>query len=124
MILRALIITIAIELGIWKIISLIFKNHGLKYFIHSIIAVNLITNILLNLLLLFIMPESTFSLLVIALELVIIIIEALIFYIIYRRHFKKFLLISATLNISSYLGGILISYLGFLLIKLLFSFMG
>lgn len=105
-ILIPLILTILIELIIWFFIIKRFDN--LKLFWLLIIAVNLATNPVLNLLHSFFDPLRSLWLLEIFLEFGVIFIEALIFYLVYKKEFWKLILISLILNFCSYFLGLII----------------
>lgn len=103
-----LIITIVIELGIWKLIMQLFKRYNLRYFWLSLISVNLATNPAFNIFLTIFDPTRKYILLEIGFELSIIIIEAGLLYLIYRKEFNKLLLLSTIMNLISYGIGLLI----------------
>jgi hypothetical protein len=103
-----LVLTICIELGIWKLISIFSKQFDLKYAWLAVIAVNIATNPAFNILSSLIDPTRKLYLLELSLELIIIFVEAGIFYIIYKKYFGKLLLLSAAINIVSYGIGLLI----------------
>jgi len=103
-----LILTTIIELGVWKSVVLIFKKYNLQYFWISIIAINLATNPAFNVLSSILDPTRTLFLLEIIFEILIILIEAIILYKIYKKDFNKFLIISAVMNIFSYGIGMLL----------------
>jgi hypothetical protein len=107
-ILIPLILTITIELGVWKSISIIFKKYKNPYLWISIIAINIITNPAFNLMSSILDPSRSLFLLEISLEIVIIFVEATILYIIYKKEFSKFLILSTTINLFSYGLGLLI----------------
>jgi len=101
-----LVLTILIELGVWKGISLFFKRYALPLFFLSIIAVNLFTNPLLNVFLYF-FDAWDLGLLII-LEVIVIFVEAFIFYKIYKKSFIQFLILATVLNACSFILGLII----------------
>lgn len=103
-----LVLTIFIELGVWKSISIILKKYKYPYFWLSIIVINIATNPAFNVLSSILDPARTLFLLEIILEIFIIFIEAIILYIIYKKDFSKFLILSAMLNLVSYGLGLLL----------------
>jgi len=103
-----LILTIGIELGIWKVIQLAFKKYNLPYFWLSIIAINIATNPAFNVISSILDPTRTLFILEIILEVLIIFIEATILYIIYKKEFNKFLILSVIINLFSYGLGLLL----------------
>lgn len=102
-----LILTIGIELGIWKVIQLTLKKYNFYYFWLSIIAINIATNPAFNVISSILDPTRTFFVLEIILEILIIFIEATILYIIYKKEFSKFLILSTIINLFSYGLGLL-----------------
>jgi hypothetical protein len=110
-ILIPLVLTIFIELGVWKLISLLFKKYksnNFKYMWLSIIAINIATNPALNVLLSLIDPTRQLFVLELGFELAVVFVEAGILYIIYRKEFGKLLLLSAAMNIVSYGMGLIL----------------
>ena len=103
-----LILTIGIELGVWKLLCVFFKSFKLKYAFLSIIAVNVATNPSFNILSSLIDPTRELFLLELGFELIIIFVEAGIFYMIYKKEFGKLLLLSTAINFVSYGVGLLI----------------
>ena len=97
-----LILTIIIELGAWKFISFIFKNYEFHFFWLSIVAINIATNPLINFIVLTFDPTRSLFVMEIALELLVILIEAGLLYIIYKKNFSQLILISLIINIISY----------------------
>ncbi|MFT4305166.1 MAG: hypothetical protein ACMXX8_03660 [Candidatus Woesearchaeota archaeon] len=103
-----LFLTIIIELSVWKTINKLFNVYNLPYIIFSIIAVNIITNPFLNFFLSILDPLRNSFLLEFGFEIVIIFIEALILFFIYKKEFNKLLLLSAIMNLFSYGIGLII----------------
>jgi len=103
-----LILTIIIELGVWKSISLIFNNYKHPYFWISIIAINIATNPAFNVISSILDPTRGLFLLEISLEISIIVIEASILYLIYKKEFNKFLILSTLINLFSYVIGLIL----------------
>jgi hypothetical protein len=97
-----LILTIGIELGIWKVIQLTFKKYNFHYFWLSIIAINIATNPAFNVISSILDPTRKLLFLEIGLEILIILIEASILYLIYKKDFNKFLILSTLINLFSY----------------------
>lgn len=107
-----LILTLIIEISVWKFIVLVFKKYDYPYFFLSLIALNIATNPALNIFLSLLGPtKATFSL-ILSLEAVIVFIEAFLLYLIYKKEFPSFLFLSAIINGCSYgLGLLLLTYL-------------
>ncbi|MCF7871729.1 hypothetical protein K9L97_01730 [Candidatus Woesearchaeota archaeon] len=103
-----LILTIGIELGIWKVIQLTFKKYNFHYFWLSVIAINIATNPAFNVISSILDPTRTLFILEMILEILIIFIEATILYIIYKKEFSKFLILSSIINLFSYGLGLLL----------------
>ena len=101
-ILITLILTILIELGILKLLQTIFKTYNFQYLWISIIAINLATNPVFNLLSSILDPVRQLYLLEIIFELIIVVVEAEILYLIYKKDRIKFYLLSMIINIGSY----------------------
>lgn len=104
---KALILTLIIETTILLILG--FKSY--KIYIICIIT-NIITNLSLNIILENVYFESflLYAINVIILELFVLIIEAVVYYL-YLKHIKKALFISLMLNSSSFLIGLLITFI-------------
>lgn len=102
-----LLLTIGIELSVWKFIQLTTKIYNLEYFWLSIIAINIATNPTLNIILSILDPTRKLFLLEISLEIIVIFIEAGILYLIYKKEFNKFLVISTIINLLSYCLGLI-----------------
>lgn len=103
-----LILTIIIELGVWKSISLIFNDYKHPYFWVSIIAINIATNPAFNVISSILDPTRKLLFLEIGLEILIILIEASILYLIYKKDFNKFLILSTLINLFSYSIGLIL----------------
>lgn len=103
-----LFLTIIIELSVWKTINKLFEVYNLPYIVLSIIAINIITNPFLNFFLSILDPLRNLFFLEIAFEILIIFIEALILFLIYKKEFNKLLLLSAIMNLFSYGIGLII----------------
>ena len=101
LILKALILTIVIEL----IVLLILRERNYKIYLLSII-INIITNVSLNIYVQFI-DVRYYYLIITFLEILIVIIEAIGYTLIYKDY-KKSLLIAFLCNIASYLLGLLL----------------
>lgn len=101
LILKALILTIVIEL----IVLLILRERNYKIYLLSII-INIITNVSLNIYVQFI-DVRYYYLIITFLEILIVIIEAIGYNLIYKDY-KKSLLIAFLCNIASYLLGLLL----------------
>ncbi len=107
-VLFSLILTIIIEIGVWKSLNLMFKTYDFEMIIASIIAINIATNPAFNILSTLLDPSRTKMFLELGFEVVIIVVEACLLYIIYRKEFKKLLLLSTAMNIISYGIGLLL----------------
>ena len=97
-----LILTILIELGVWKSVQSIFKTYNYNYLWVAIISVNMATNPAFNVVSSILDPVRELFLLEFAFEILIILIEASILYLIYKKEFGKFLLLSTIINLFSY----------------------
>jgi len=108
LIILPLILTIIIEVGVWASAHLFTKKYHLRYIWLSILAVNLITNPALNILTSMFNSSRSIFLLEFVFEIIIISIEAMILYLIYRRNFKSLFILSFLMNLASYSIGLLI----------------
>ena len=97
-----LVLTIFIELCVWKFIYVIFKKYDSPYFWLSIIAINIATNPAFNIISSFLDPTRELFFLELGFELLIVFIEAIILYLIYKKKFSKFLILSIIINLFSY----------------------
>jgi hypothetical protein len=107
-VLLPLFLTLIVEFGVWKSINLLFRKYDLPYIMLSITAVNLATNPAFNVLSSMFDPARAYYIIEILSEVLIIFIEALIFYTIYRKDFRRFVLLSAAMNLVSYSIGLLL----------------
>ena len=113
-ILIALLMTLVIETPIYYLLLKIYKNNKIKDIL-TIILMNVVTNLSLNILLLFI-PNNLLKILF--LEGVIFVIEGLIIFLIINRSFFSFLYATIS-NLISYLLGLI--YSNFIYINILNS---
>ena len=97
--LKALLLTIIVELAV----LIILKQYKIKLLI-SIIFTNIITNISMNVLIQY-LPNETYDLNVFLLEIVVFLIEMLVYYIV-KKDFKKAFIYSLVCNLSSYIIGL------------------
>jgi len=102
-ILVSLTLTIFIEIIAWKSIVGLSKEFKLEHIFLAIIAINIATNPAINIILSIIDPIRNQMFLEIGLELCVIIIEASLLYLIYKKAFGKFLVHSAIMNTLSYI---------------------
>ncbi len=106
-----LVLTILIELGVWKVLSLIYKTYkssNLEMIAWSIIAINVATNPAFNIMSMMIDPSRNKMFLEFGLELMIVFIEAGVLYLIYRKEFRKLFWLSTAMNVVSYGIGLLL----------------
>lgn len=104
-ILIALLMTLVIETPIYYLLLKIYKNNKIMDIL-TIILMNIVTNLSLNILLLFI-PNN--FLIILFLEGVIFVIEGLIIFLIINRSFFSFLYATIS-NLISYLLGLIYSH--------------
>jgi len=97
-----LVLTILIESLIWFFMRSFFEKKSFPYFFLLIVAVNLFTNPSLNFSLSLLDPFRQLFLLEILFEILVVFVEAFIFYIVYKKEFGRLFLISFILNIVSY----------------------
>ncbi len=106
-----LVLTIIIELGVWKILSLIFKTYKARNWemiAWSIIAINVATNPAFNIISMMIDSTRDRMFLEFGLDILIIFVEAGLLYLIYRKEFSKLLWLSTAMNVASYGIGLLL----------------
>ena len=106
-----LILTILIELGAWKILSLMFKTYkssNLQMIVWSIIAINVATNPAFNIVSMLFDPFRENMFLELGLEILIIFVESGLLYLIYRKEFRKLFWLSTAMNFVSYGIGLLL----------------
>lgn len=104
-ILIALLMTLVIETPIYYLLLKIYKNNKIKDIL-TIILMNIVTNLSLNILLLFI-PNNL--LIILFLEGIIFLIEGIIIFLIINRSFFSFLYATIS-NLISYLLGLIYSH--------------
>lgn len=107
-ILIPLFLTIIIELCTWKLVSLFSKEYSLKFIWLSIVALNLATNPFFNFFSNLLDSSRVHMFIEISFEVVIILIEAILLNIIYRKNFLRFLLLSGLMNLASYSIGLIL----------------
>jgi len=107
----SLTFTILIELGVWKVLSLIFKiykSNNWELIVWSIIAINVATNPAFNIVSMMIDPAREKIIVELLLEILIVFIEAGLLYLIYKKEFNKLVLLSTAMNVASYGIGLLL----------------
>ena len=98
-----LIIPLLSTIIVEEIVLLLFREKQVKMYITCLIM-NIITNISLNIILQF---SSNYYLMLIILEIVIVIIEGFIYYLI-KKDFKKVIILALICNVMSFIVGMFI----------------
>jgi len=103
-----LLLTVIIEMTVWKVIELKFRKYTFPYFALSIVAVNMITNPVFNLSMFYFDSQRQFLFVEFGFEIFIIFVEASIYRYIYKESLSKFLLLAMILNFCSYVVGLIL----------------
>jgi len=101
-----LVLSILIEFGVWGLFF--YKSLKFKYLWLTIIAVNLLTNPMVNCISVFFNPNRSSMLFELSAEVIVVLVETVCFFLIYKKKFKLLLLFSFLANLISYSIGLLL----------------